>query len=112
MYLRRCYRVTATGLWSKAIARRGARGSAWWPISVKWMHNNPQVRWLSHSGIIFRDVEAQWVKVDLKRIAIERKRAFGGPWIGLEMCRQVGLIDFLERTSSSWTRRDCGLGVG
>jgi transposase len=33
-----------------------------------------------------------------RSIAVERKRAFGGPWIGLELCRQVGLIDFLERT--------------
>ena len=47
---------------------------------------------------LFRDVEPQWVEVDLKRIAIERKRAFGGPWIGLELCRQVGLVDFLEQT--------------
>jgi transposase len=46
---------------------------------------------------LFRDVEPQWVEVDLKRIAIERKRAFGGPWIGLELCRQVGLVDFLEQ---------------
>jgi transposase len=47
---------------------------------------------------LFRDIEPQWVEVDLKRIAIERKRAFGGPWIGQELCRQVGLLDFLERT--------------
>ena len=94
----------ATGLWSKAIARRGDRGSAWWPTSVRWMRqgvwafaNKPQVRSLFQRGL-FRDVEPQWVEVDLKRIAVERKRAFGGPWIGLELCRQVGLIDFLKRT--------------
>jgi len=49
------------------------------------------------------------VEVDLKRIEVERKRAFGGPWLGLELCRQVGLVDFLERTlptgreEISWT---------
>src|SRR5260370_26122783 len=47
---------------------------------------------------VFREVEPQWVEVDLQRIAIERKRVFGGPWIGLELCRQVGLVDFLEQT--------------
>src|SRR5260370_40520754 len=47
---------------------------------------------------VFREVEPQWVEVDLQRIAIERKRVFGGPWIGLEVCRQVGLVDFLEQT--------------
>ena len=31
---------------------------------------------------LFQDIEPQWVEVDLKRIAIERKRAFGGPWLG------------------------------
>jgi hypothetical protein len=46
---------------------------------------------------LFLDVEPEWVEADLKRIAIERKRAFGGPWIGLELCRQVGLVDFLEQ---------------
>jgi len=43
--------------WSKAIARRGARGSAWWPTSVRWMRqgvwaftNKPQVRSLLRSA--------------------------------------------------------------
>jgi transposase len=47
---------------------------------------------------LFRGVDPLWVEVDLQRIAVERKRALGGPWIGLQLCRQVGLIDFLERT--------------
>ena len=47
---------------------------------------------------LFGDVEPQWVEVDLKRIAVERKRAFGGPWLGLQLCRRVGLVDFIERT--------------
>ena len=47
---------------------------------------------------LFGEVEPQWVEVDLKRIAVERKRAFGGPWLGLELCRQIGLADFIERT--------------
>src|SRR6267154_6230502 len=34
---RRMASVTATGLWSRAIARREARGSAWWPTSVRSM---------------------------------------------------------------------------
>jgi hypothetical protein len=29
---------------------------------------------------LFRDVEPQWAEVDLKRIAVERKRAFGSGW--------------------------------
>ena len=34
---RRMASATATGLWSRVIVRRGAHGSAWWPISVRWM---------------------------------------------------------------------------
>jgi hypothetical protein len=47
---------------------------------------------------LFRDVEPQWVEVDLQHIAIEPKRAFGGPWIGLELCRTAVSVDlFLAR---------------
>ena len=60
---------------------------------------------------LFRDIEPQWVEVDLKRIAIERKRAFGGPWIGQELCRQVGLVDFLEQTLPTG-REDISAGDG
>jgi hypothetical protein len=62
MYLRRCYRKKdgkRHGYWAlwKAIARRGARGSAWWPTSVRWMRqgvwaftNKPQVLSLLRSA--------------------------------------------------------------
>jgi hypothetical protein len=39
---------------------------------------------------LFEDVEPQWVEVDLKRFAVEQKRAFGDPWLGLQLCRRVG----------------------
>jgi hypothetical protein len=47
---------------------------------------------------LFQDVEPQWVEVDLKRIAVERKRAFGGPGSG---CSCVGKLDW----SIFWSRR-------
>lgn len=110
MYLRRCYRQ-----------KDGKRHSYWTLVESYRSSRGPRQRVVAYLGELdaagrmgiyqqaagtaavaqrglFRDAKPQWVEVDLKRIAVERKRAFGGPWLGLELCRQVGLIDFLERT--------------
>jgi len=42
------------------------------------------------------DGRPERVDVDLKRVRTENCRAFGGPWLGRELMRQVGLIDFLH----------------
>jgi transposase len=47
---------------------------------------------------LFDDVRPQWVEVDLLRVRVEDCRAFGGPWLGLELVRQLRLKEFLERT--------------
>jgi transposase len=39
----------------------------------------------------------QWVTVDARRVRVERCLEFGGPWLGRELLRQLGLIEFLER---------------
>ena len=41
---------------------------------------------------------AAWVEVDASRVRVERLREFGGPWLGLELLRQVGLDAFLSET--------------
>ena len=110
MYLRRCYRK-----------KDGKRHSYWALVESYRSSRGPRQRVVAYLGEmdaagrlgihqqaagaaavaprgLFRDVAPQWVEVDLKRIAVERKRAFGGPWLGLELCRQVGLADFLEQT--------------
>lgn len=38
----------------------------------------------------------EWVEVDVKRASVERKCGFGGPWLGLELCRSLGLPEFLD----------------
>jgi hypothetical protein len=45
---------------------------------------------------LFDRAEPEWVEVDLKRIAVERTREFGGPWLGLELCRRLGLAELLS----------------
>src|SRR5208337_2711865 len=103
MYLRRCYREkdgkrhaywalvesyrTARGPRQRVMAYLGemdeagrlgvrqpaARGDATW-----------QVRLGDRAG-------PDWVEVDLKRVVVGRSREVGGPWLGLELCRRLGL---------------------
>jgi transposase len=40
--------------------------------------------------------ELQWEEVDIRRIHPERVRDFGGYWLGLQACDQLGLTAFLE----------------
>lgn len=41
-------------------------------------------------------VDAEWVEVDVKRVRIERSRAFGGAWVGLQVAERLGLPAFLR----------------
>jgi len=47
---------------------------------------------------LFDDVRPQWVEVDVKRLRVENRKDFGGPWLGLELIDQLGLKEFLDRT--------------
>jgi hypothetical protein len=40
----------------------------------------------------------EWVEVDVKRVRIERSRAFGGAWLGLQVAERLGLPAFLRET--------------
>jgi hypothetical protein len=37
-------------------------------------------------------------EVDVKRMRVENRRDFGGPWLGLQLVEQLGLKDFFDRT--------------
>lgn len=39
---------------------------------------------------------SSWVEVDTSRVRVDRLRAFGGPWLGQELLRQVGLDTFFS----------------
>jgi transposase len=109
MYLRRCYRQKdgkRHGYWALVESYRSSRGPRQRVVAYLGemdaagrlgIHQQAAGAAAVAQRGLFRDVEPQWVEVDLKRIAVERKRAFGGPWLGLELCRQVGLIDFLKQ---------------
>lgn len=110
MYLRRCYREKdgkRHGYWALVESHRTSRGprqrvvaylgemDAAGRVGIHQQAAGPAA--IAQRGL-FGEVEPQWVEVDLKRISVERKRAFGGPWLGLQLCRQIGLADFIERT--------------
>ena len=46
----------------------------------------------------FDDTRPAWVEVDVKRVRVENRRAFGGPWLGLELIGALGLKEFFART--------------
>jgi len=50
---------------------------------------------------LFDEVRPQWVEVDAKRVRVENRRDFGGPWLGLKLVEQLGLKEFLDRTLPS-----------
>src|ERR1700740_1818307 len=103
MYLRRCYRQKdgkRHGYWALVESYRPSRGprqrvvaylgetDAAGPLGLHQQAAGPEA--LAQRRL-FGDVEPQWVEVDLKRIAVERKRAFGGPWLGLQLYRRGGV---------------------
>ena len=110
MYLRRCYRQKdgkRHGYWALVESYRTSRGPRQRVVAYLGemdaagrlgLHQQAAGPAALAQRRLFEDVEPQWVEVDLKRIAVERKRAFGGPWLGLQLCRRVGLVDFIERT--------------
>jgi transposase len=44
------------------------------------------------------NAEPRFVEIDRTRVRVENCRQFGGPWLALELVKQLGLHDFLQRT--------------
>lgn len=113
MYLRRCYRQKdgkRHAYWALVECYRTERGPR--QRVVAWLgqmdengrlgihqraEDPPGVRQQSP----FEHQEPEWIEVDLRRVAVERSRRFGGVWLGLELCRQLELTDFLQHTIPS-----------
>lgn len=109
MYLRRCYRRKdgkRHAYWALVESYRATRGPRQRVVAylgemdeagrlgVRQQAEHGDGTW--QAGLFDR-AQPEWVEVDLERVAVERTRAFGGPWLGLELCRRLGLVEFLER---------------
>ena len=46
----------------------------------------------------FLKAQAEWAEVRVSGVSVERCRAFGGPWLGWELVRHLGLDRFLRET--------------
>jgi len=107
MYLRPCYR------------RKNGKRHAYWALMESYRtERGPRQRVVAYLGQLdergrlgmkeaaeghrrprqkrlFDDVQPQWVEVDASRVRVENCREFGGPWLGLELVRRLGLQEFL-----------------
>ncbi|MFN9265146.1 MAG: hypothetical protein ACK6DY_16845 [Acidobacteriota bacterium] len=103
MYLRRCFRN-----------KDGKRHAYWALVESYRTERGPRQRVVSYLGemdaagrigvkagalathqhSLFDDIAPEWIEVDIKSVTIEHKQAFGGAWLGLELCRALGLPEF------------------
>jgi transposase len=106
MYLRRCFRN-----------KDGKRHAYWALVESYRTERGPRQRVVSYLGEmdaagrigvkagalgahqhnLFDDVAPEWVEVDVKGVTVEHKQAFGGAWLGLELCRAIGLPEFFAQ---------------
>lgn len=113
MFIRPCYRRKngkRHAYWALMESYRTARGPR--QRVVAYLGQLDQRRRLGVKGAaegkrgprqkkFFDDVRPQWVEVDVKRVRVENRRDFCGPWLGLELVDQLGLKEFLDRTIPS-----------
>jgi len=108
MFIRPCYRT-----------KNGKRHAYWVLVESQRTKQGPRQRVVAYLGELDKagrlgvvqaaedadgrqrelwdDVEPQWVEVDAARMRVENCRAFGGPWLVLELIRELGLERFLAK---------------
>jgi transposase len=108
MFLRPCYRLKngkRHAYWALMESYRTARGPRQRVVAYLGQLDERGRRGLqlaaqgrqSWQQRLFDEVRPQWVEVDAARVRVENCRDFGGPWLGLELVRGLGLNEFLER---------------
>jgi transposase len=109
MYLRRCYRAKEGkrhAYWALVESVRTARGPRQQVVAylgemdeagrlgieqaAEGHRRDPQ-------GRLFGSPPARYMQVDVEAVRVENVRAFGGPWLGWQILRQLGLMDRLDR---------------
>lgn len=62
---------------------------------VKWTAEEKE---LPEPRSLFDNDAPEYAEVDTKRVRVENCRDFGGPWLGMELVKELGLDRFLEKT--------------
>ena len=87
--------------WALVESYRGERGSRQRTVAYLGRMDAPKRRGVKRAAggasqpSLFDPTQAEWVEVDVKGVRVERCLDFGGPWLGLQLLRKLGLIDFL-----------------
>ena len=109
MYLRRWYRTIKgrrTAYWALVESYRTERGPRQRVVAYlgemdqagrMGVKQAAQGKTSDRQRHLFDDVEPRYVEVDVNKIKVERVRDFGGPWLGLQLIKQLQLDAFLER---------------
>src|SRR5215813_7861851 len=108
MYLRRCYRAKdgkRHAYWALVRSVRTARGPRQQVVAYlgeldergRLGIRRAAEGYKDIQGQLFPTARARWVEVDLEAVRVENARSFGGPWLGLQILRKLGLIDLLAR---------------
>jgi transposase len=109
MYLRRCYRAKdgkRHAYWALVKSVRTARGPR--QEVVAYLGEMDEAGRLGikeavsdgvgeRCGELFGWPPVEWVQVNVEGMRVENGRAFGGPWLGLEILRKLELVELLER---------------
>jgi len=72
----------------------------------------------AHQRMLFDDAEPAWVEVNVHAIRVENCLDFGGPWLGLELLKKLGLTELFEqfmpsgREDVSWSLMALVLVIG
>ena len=109
MYLRRCYRAKdgkRHAYWALVQSVRTARGPRQKVVAYlgeldeegrMGVAQAAQGRGADSQERLFAQSKSRFVQVDLKGVRVERSRAFGGPWLGLQLLRKLGLLELMNR---------------
>jgi transposase len=109
MFLRPCYRKKngkRHAYWALVESYRTERGSRQRVMAYLGDAGEPERRGVKRAaegreedmqGLFFAEEAPEWVEVDVRRVRVENRRSFGGPWVGMELARRLGLDAFLEQ---------------
>lgn len=109
MFLRPCYRKKngkRHAYWALVESYRTERGSRQRVVAYLGDAAEPERRGVKRAaagrgedpqGLLFPAEAPEWVEVDAKRVRVENRRNFGGPWLGMELARRLGVDAFLKQ---------------
>ena len=107
MYLRRCGKSSGRkGIyWELVESYRTERGPRQRVVAYLGSMSKPEREgfeiaiqdhsWHYQYQFFEEDLRPEWVEIDTQNVRVERTRAFGGPWLGVQLIDLLGLTEFL-----------------